>query len=175
VEPAHGPAPSRLCVRGRERRRRLPARARRDHARGLLCGAQGADQLDPGAFRPGVSKGAAAERPQPDTRTARARAARPDRLQARRSPAAATPQVEDLASGSIYCAILNSIHPGSVPMSKVKVGARTEVDFIHNFKLLQTGFTKKKIDRYVEVDKLIKRSFQYNMEFLQFMKCYWDL
>ncbi len=60
-------------------------------------------------------------------------------------------------------------------MSKVKVGARTEVDFIHNFKLLQTGFTKKKIDRYVEVDKLIKRSFQYNMEFLQFMKCYWDL
>jgi len=39
----------------------------------------------------------------------------------------------------------------------------------------QAGFTKKKIDRYIEVDKLIKRSFQYNMEFLQYMKCYWDM
>ena len=41
--------------------------------------------------------------------------------------------------------------------------------------LLQAGFNKKKIDRYIEVDKLTKRSFQFNMEFLQFMKCYWDM
>ena len=34
--------------------------------------------------------------------------------------------------------------------------AKTEVDFIHNFKILQTAFSKKKIDRYIEVDKLTK-------------------
>lgn len=28
---------------------------------------------------------------------------------------------------------------------------------------------------FIEVDKLTKRSFQYNMEFLQFIKCYWDM
>jgi len=84
-------------------------------------------------------------------------------------------KVEDLASGVVYCQILNSIYPGSVPMTKVKVGARTEVDFIHNFKQLQSGFNKKKIDRFIDVDKLTKKSFQYNMEFLQFMKTYWDM
>ncbi|KAL3909544.1 MAG: hypothetical protein SGPRY_009388, partial [Prymnesium sp.] len=55
------------------------------------------------------------------------------------------------------------------------MNAKTEVDFLHNFKILQTAFGKKKIDRFIEVDKLTKRSFQYNMEFLQFIKCYWDM
>lgn len=49
-------------------------------------------------------------------------------------------QVEDLASGAIYCQILNAVHPGSVQMSKVKLGAKTQVDFIHNFKQLQASF-----------------------------------
>ena len=40
---------------------------------------------------------------------------------------------------------------------------------------MQTSFNKKKIDRFIDVDKLSKRSFQYNMEFVQFMKCYWDM
>lgn len=41
--------------------------------------------------------------------------------------------------------------------------------------ILQTAFSKKKIDRFIDVDKLTKKSFQFNMEFLQFMKAYWDL
>ena len=84
-------------------------------------------------------------------------------------------KIEDLASGVVYCQIIDNIYPGSVPMSKVKTTAKTEVDFIQNFKILQTAFGKKKIERYIDVDKLTKRSFQYNMEFLQFMKCYWDM
>jgi len=84
-------------------------------------------------------------------------------------------KVEDLASGVVYCKIMDSIYPGSVSMSKVKKDAKIEVDFIHNFRILQNAFTKKKIDRYIEVDRLTKRSFQSNMEFLQFIKCYWDM
>jgi len=84
-------------------------------------------------------------------------------------------KIEDLANGVVYCQIVDSIYPGAVPMSKVKMQARTEVDSIHNFKILQTSFSKKKIDRYIDVDKLSKRSFQTNMEFVQFMKCYWDM
>merc|ERR1719161_2090025 len=60
-------------------------------------------------------------------------------------------------------------------MGKVKMQAKTEVESIHNFKILQTAFSKKRVDRYIDVDKLSKRSFQTNMEFLQFMKCYWDM
>jgi len=44
-------------------------------------------------------------------------------------------KIEDLASGVVYCQIVDSIYPGVVPMSKVKMSARTEVDFIHNFKV----------------------------------------
>ena len=44
-------------------------------------------------------------------------------------------KVEDLASGVVYCKIVDSIYPGAVPMSKVKKDAKIEVDFIHNFKV----------------------------------------
>ena len=84
-------------------------------------------------------------------------------------------KVEDCATGVVYNLIVDSIYPGAVNMSKLKRDAKTEVDSIHNFKVLQTAFSKKKIDRYIDVDKLTKRSFQHNMEFLQFMKCYWDM
>lgn len=84
-------------------------------------------------------------------------------------------KIEDLANGVVYCQIVDSIYPGCLPMGKVKMQARTEVDSIHNFKILQTAFSKKKIDRFIDVDKLSKRSFQTNMEFVQFMKCYWDM
>ena len=67
-------------------------------------------------------------------------------------------KVEDLANGVVYCQIINSVYPGALPMAKVKMDARTEVDCLHNFKLLQTAFNKKKVDRYIEVDKLTKRS-----------------
>ena len=76
-------------------------------------------------------------------------------------------KVEDCASGVVYCQIMDSIFPGVVPMGKVKMQAKTEVESIHNFKILQTTFSKKRVDRYIDVDKLSKRSFQTNMEFLQ--------
>ena len=44
-------------------------------------------------------------------------------------------KVEDLASGVVYCKIMDSIYPGSVSMSKVKKDAKIEVDFIHNFRV----------------------------------------
>lgn len=44
-------------------------------------------------------------------------------------------KVEDLANGVVYCQILNTIYPGAIQMSKVKMTAKTEVDFIHNFKV----------------------------------------
>ena len=84
-------------------------------------------------------------------------------------------KIEQLASGVVYCQIIDSVCPNTVAMHKVKMAAKTEVDFLHNFKVLQAAFTKKRIDRYIDVDKLSKKSFQYNMEFAQFMKCYWDM
>lgn len=56
-------------------------------------------------------------------------------------------RVEDLCTGAVYCQIIDSIYPNSVQLGKVKFQAKTETDFIHNFKVLQAAFVKNKLDR----------------------------
>jgi RP/EB family microtubule-associated protein len=76
-------------------------------------------------------------------------------------------KIEDLGSGVVYCQIIDSIYPECKVMAKVKRDAKIEVDYINNFKQLQKAFSQKKIDRFIEIDKLSKKSFQTNMEFVQ--------
>jgi len=83
-------------------------------------------------------------------------------------------KVEQCASGAIYCSILDACHPGSVGMRKVNWMARADHEFIPNYKVLQAAFDKLNIERYVDVDKLIRAKYQDNLEFLQWMKCYWE-
>jgi RP/EB family microtubule-associated protein len=69
--------------------------------------------------------------------------------------------------------VLDSIY-GDVPIQKVKFDATQEFHFVHNFKLLQQAFTKHKIDKVIPVDRLVKCKFQDNLEFLQWIKKYWE-
>merc|ERR1712137_159420 len=39
---------------------------------------------------------------------------------------------------------------------------------------LQAAFDKNLIERHIDVDKLIRAKYQDNLEFMQWMKCYWD-
>ncbi|MEQ2187434.1 Microtubule-associated protein RP/EB member 1 [Goodea atripinnis] len=66
------------------------------------------------------------------------------------------------------------LFPGSVPLKKVKFGAKLEHEYIHNFKLLQVGFKKMGIDKIIPVDKLVKGKFQDNFEFVQWFKKFFD-
>merc|ERR1719427_762868 len=61
-----------------------------------------------------------------------------------------------------------------VPVKKGKFQAKHEHEYIVNWKLLQTGMQKVKIDKRVEVDKLIKGKFQDNFEFAQWFKKFFD-
>eukprot|EP00276_Gloeochaete_wittrockiana_P006509 CAMPEP_0184644074 /NCGR_PEP_ID=MMETSP0308-20130426/844_1 /TAXON_ID=38269 /ORGANISM="Gloeochaete witrockiana, Strain SAG 46.84" /LENGTH=286 /DNA_ID=CAMNT_0027072391 /DNA_START=40 /DNA_END=900 /DNA_ORIENTATION=+ len=83
-------------------------------------------------------------------------------------------KVEQCANGAIHCQIMDSIYPGKVPLSKVNFNAKLEHEFIKNYKVLQSVFEQQKIDKYIEVDKLIKAKYQDNLEFLQWMKRFWD-
>ena len=73
-------------------------------------------------------------------------------------------KVEQTCSGAIACQLLDIMYPGlalseclifacnclyidQVPMHKVNWGAKQEVEYINNYKVLQTCFTKLHIDR----------------------------
>ncbi|EIW81584.1 microtubule binding protein [Coniophora puteana RWD-64-598 SS2] len=82
-------------------------------------------------------------------------------------------KVEQCGTGAAYCQVLDSIFL-DVPMSRVKMNAKHEYEFIANFKVLQNAFKAKKIDKPILVERLVKCKMQDNLEFLQWMKRFWD-
>ncbi|KAI0345500.1 hypothetical protein BDW22DRAFT_1352981 [Trametopsis cervina] len=82
-------------------------------------------------------------------------------------------KIEQCGTGGAYCQIMDSIY-GDVPMARVKMNAKHEYEFIANYKILQNVFRAKKIDKPIPVDKLVKCKMQDNLEFLQWVKRFWD-
>ena len=58
-------------------------------------------------------------------------------------------KIEQLGAGNVYCQLLDAAYPEKVPLHKVKWDAKTEVDFIHNFKILQSCFDHLGIDKKI--------------------------
>lgn len=83
-------------------------------------------------------------------------------------------KIEDVSSGALHCQILDCLFPGKVPLHKVNFNAKFEHEFVNNFKILQVVFTNEKINKPVDVPKLVKAKFQDNFEFLQWMKALFD-
>jgi RP/EB family microtubule-associated protein len=83
-------------------------------------------------------------------------------------------KVEQVASGAAHCQIMDAIHPGVVPLHKVDFNATLEYQFVKNFKVLQAVFKAVGNPKVIEVDKLVKARTLDNLEFLQWMKHYFD-
>ncbi|KAF9258268.1 hypothetical protein L218DRAFT_964634 [Marasmius fiardii PR-910] len=82
-------------------------------------------------------------------------------------------KVEQCGTGGAYCQVFDSIY-GDVPMTRVKMNAKHEYEYIANFKVLQNVFKAHKVDKPIVVEKLVKCKMQDNLEFLQWLKRFWD-
>ena len=71
--------------------------------------------------------------------------------------------------------LMDAAFPGQIPLSKVNFNARFDYEFSSNFKILQTHFVKIKCDKVVPTDRLIKAKYQDNLEFMQWMKRFFEM
>ncbi|GMT10621.1 hypothetical protein PFISCL1PPCAC_1918, partial [Pristionchus fissidentatus] len=83
-------------------------------------------------------------------------------------------KIEELHNGAGYCQFTDFLFPGAVMLKKVKWNSRLELDWLSNWKLVQTSWKALGIDKIVPVEKLIKGKFQDNFEFLQWFKKFFD-
>lgn len=84
-------------------------------------------------------------------------------------------KVEQTCNGAIACMLLDAIYPGKVPMNKVDWSANKDYEYVQNYKILQKCFTTLKIDKFIEVDRLIRGKYQDNLEFMQWFKRFYEL
>ncbi|KAI7847351.1 calponin homology domain-containing protein [Circinella umbellata] len=82
-------------------------------------------------------------------------------------------KVEQAGTGAAYCQVMDSIY-GDVHLTKVKFDTKHEYEYVGNYKVLQRTFDKHKIDKVIPVDRLMKCKFQDNLEFVQWLKQFWD-
>ncbi|KAJ6477889.1 calponin homology domain-containing protein [Mycena vitilis] len=82
-------------------------------------------------------------------------------------------KVEQCGTGGAYLQVLDSIY-GDLPMARIKMNAKHEYEYLANYKIMQNVFKTKKIDKPIPVEKLVKCKMQDNLEFLQWIRRFWD-
>ena len=56
-------------------------------------------------------------------------------------------KIEETCSGAMACQLFDIMHPGSVAMQKVNWSANKDFEYIANYKVLQSAFTKIHVDK----------------------------
>ena len=83
-------------------------------------------------------------------------------------------KIEQTASGVFACHVFDALFPDSIRFEKVRFNARASYDFVHNYKVLQAAFDRLNMKKQIDVEKLIKGKYQDNLEFMQWVKAFYD-
>eukprot|EP00557_Chaetoceros_sp_GSL56_P013577 CAMPEP_0176484924 /NCGR_PEP_ID=MMETSP0200_2-20121128/4757_1 /TAXON_ID=947934 /ORGANISM="Chaetoceros sp., Strain GSL56" /LENGTH=380 /DNA_ID=CAMNT_0017881517 /DNA_START=106 /DNA_END=1249 /DNA_ORIENTATION=- len=83
-------------------------------------------------------------------------------------------KIEQTASGAVACQLMDYMFPGSIPMKRVNWEAKSDFQFIENYKILQAAFTKQRVQKRIDVDRLIRAKYQDNLEFCQWLKAFFE-
>ena len=59
--------------------------------------------------------------------------------------------IEQLGTGAVYCQLVDAYMPNAVQLSSVSWKAKSEHEFITNFKILQKAFVKLGIQKKIDV------------------------
>ncbi|KAG3141307.1 hypothetical protein PI126_g15557 [Phytophthora idaei] len=78
------------------------------------------------------------------------------------------------SSGAVACQVLDLLYPGIIPMNRVNWTTTQPHECMYNYKLLQKSLLALHIDKKIAVDKLIRGKYQDNLEFLQWLKAFYD-
>ncbi len=84
-------------------------------------------------------------------------------------------RIEDTCSGAIACQLTDIMYPDAkIPMQKVNWSANKDFEYVANYKILQSAFTKVGVDKYVDVDRLSTGRYMDNLEFMQWFKKFFE-
>ena len=83
-------------------------------------------------------------------------------------------KIEQTASGVFACHVFDALFPGEVRLEKVDFTAKREYEFVKNYKILQAAFNRLNLKKHIDVARLIKGKYQDNLEFIQWIKAFFD-
>eukprot|EP00298_Acanthocystis_sp_HF-20_P005838 c15873_g1_i1.p1 GENE.c15873_g1_i1~~c15873_g1_i1.p1 ORF type:complete len:250 (-),score=108.78 c15873_g1_i1:46-795(-) len=83
-------------------------------------------------------------------------------------------KVEQCCTGAAHCQIFDAIYPGSVELDKIVWNAKSEYQYLNNWKILQKAFDKSGVTRTIDVPKITQGKYIDNLEFLQWIKGLFD-
>lgn len=65
-------------------------------------------------------------------------------------------KIEQLGTGAVLCQLIHSYYNDSLKMNLVNWNAKSEHEFVNNFKLLQKAFKKTNLNKNIDIPKLVK-------------------
>ena len=83
-------------------------------------------------------------------------------------------KIEQTATGAVACQMFDYIFPGTVQMKRINWGAKTDFQYVENYKVLQNAFQKNRVQKPIDVHRLVRAKYQDNLEFCQWLKAFFD-